>query len=48
MLQNYIQRNKQYHGIWKIFMLLGTKIKKRLEKTAHAQLGYYTRKLRKI
>ena len=25
MLQTYIQRNKLYHGIWKIFTVLGTK-----------------------
>ena len=25
ILQNYIQRNKLYHGIWKIFMILVTK-----------------------
>ena len=24
-LKNYIQRNKLYHGIWKIFTVLGTK-----------------------
>ena len=26
MSQNYIQRNKLYHGIWKFFRVLGTKI----------------------
>ena len=25
MLQNYIQRNKLYYGIWKTFTVLGTK-----------------------
>ena len=25
ILQNHIQRNKLYHGIWNIFMVLGTK-----------------------
>ena len=27
ILENYIQRNKCYHSIWNIFMVLGTKSK---------------------
>ena len=51
MSQDYTQRNKQYHSIWKIFTILGTKINNfvnsQLKKTAHVQLGYYTRKPQK-
>ena len=44
MSQNDIYRNKQYHGIWKIFTVLEQKltifVDVLLEKTAHEQLGY--------